>query len=162
MASDKHLTWKTSFLLAFASAKRVCELHGLSFRVCHSRGWKSCIFSFLPDFVAKTQNPPVLDSCFKEFSVPSLDDVVGDDRDELLLCPIRALRKNLSETEQYRPGIEGLFISMRPRKKRLPCNTISLWLCFVISLAHTSASEEECRSLRVRAHEVWEVATSTV
>ena len=80
LASDKHLTWKTSFLLALASAKRVSELHDLSSRVRHSQGWKSYTFSFLPDFVAKTQNPSVPDSCFEEFSVPSLDDFVGDDR----------------------------------------------------------------------------------
>ena len=100
LASDKHLTWKTSFLLAVASAKRVSELRSLALSVHHSRGWSSCTFFFLPDFVAKTQNPSVLDSRFEEFSVPSLDDFVGGDRDELLLCPIRALRKYLSQMEQ--------------------------------------------------------------
>ena len=34
----------------------------------------SCTFSFLPDFVAKTQNPSVPDPQFDEFMVPSLDD----------------------------------------------------------------------------------------
>ena len=160
MASDKHLTLKMSLLLALASAKRVSELHGLSFRVRHSRGWKSCTFSFLPDFVAKTQNPSVPDSHFEEFSVPVLDDFVGDDRDGLLLCPSRALRKYLSRTEQYRPGIEYLFISMGGRKKRVSCNTISFWLRSVISMAHIFALEEDCRSLRVRAYEVRKVATS--
>ena len=83
LASDKNLTWKTCFLLNLASAKRVSELHSLSFMVRHSRGWKSCTFSFLPDFVVKTQNPSVHDSRFEEFSVPSLDDFIGDDRDKL-------------------------------------------------------------------------------
>ena len=59
LASDKHRTWKTSFLLALTSAKRVSELHSLSFRVCHSWGWGSCTF-FLPAFVAKIHNPLVL------------------------------------------------------------------------------------------------------
>ena len=62
LTSGKHLTWKTSFLLALASAKRVSELHSLSFCVCHSRGWRACTFSFLPDFMAKTQNPSISDS----------------------------------------------------------------------------------------------------
>ena len=109
LASDKHLTWKTSFLLALVSAKRVSELHGLSFRVHHSLGWRSFTFLFLPDFVAKTQNPSIPDSRFEEFSVPSSDDFVKDDRGELLLCPICALRKYLSRTEQFRPGIEASF-----------------------------------------------------
>ena len=37
LASNKHFTWKTSFLLALASTKRVSELHGLSFCVRHSQ-----------------------------------------------------------------------------------------------------------------------------
>ena len=77
LASDKHLTWKMSFLLAFASAKRDIELYGLSFRVRHSLGWRSCTFSFLPDYVAKTQNPSVPDHRFGEFMVPSLWIVTG-------------------------------------------------------------------------------------
>ena len=107
LASDKHLTWKMSLV----SAKRVSELHSLSFWIHHSRGWRSCIFSFLPDFMAKTQNPSAPDSFFEEFPIPSLDDFVGGDQDELLLCSIRSLRKYLSQTEQFRPGFEGLFIS---------------------------------------------------
>ena len=146
LASDKNLTWKTSFLLALASAKKVSELHGLSFRVRHLRGWRSCTFSFLPD------------SRFEEFSVPSLDDFIGDDRDKLLLCPIQALRKYLLRTEQYCPGIKGLFVSTGRVKKRDSRNMIYFWLCSVISMAHASASEEDCHSLR--AHEVGKVATS--
>ena len=88
LASDKHLTWKMSFLLALVSAKRVSELNCLSFLVHHSCGWGSVTFSFLPDFVAKTQNPSVPDPRFEEFTVPSLDDFVDGDWDELLLCSI--------------------------------------------------------------------------
>ena len=49
--SDSHLTWKTCFLLALASAKRDSELHRLSYQVRHSNSWRSCTFSFLSDFV---------------------------------------------------------------------------------------------------------------
>ena len=76
LASVKHLTWKTSFLLALASAKRVSELHSLFFRVRHSCGWNSYSLSFLPDFVAKTQNPSVPDTHFVEFSVRPLTSLV--------------------------------------------------------------------------------------
>ena len=112
-------------------------------------------------FLTSWPKPRILPyvTCFEEFSVPSLDDFVGDDRDELLLCPIRALRKYLSQTEQYRLGIEGLFMSTGP-VKRVSRNTISFWLPSVISMAYSSASEEDCSPLRVRAHEVSKVATS--
>ena len=82
------------------------------------------------------------------------DDSVDGDQDELLLCPIRALCKYLSRTKQYRPEIEGLLISTGMRKKRVSNNIISFWLQSVISFAHSSASEEDCRSLEVRAHNV--------
>ena len=81
MASDKHLSWKSSFLLSLTSAKRVRELHVLSFRVSNSWDWRSCTLSFLPDFVAKTQNPSVPDPCFDEFTIPSVDDFVDGNKD---------------------------------------------------------------------------------
>ena len=129
LASVKHLAWKMSFLPALASAKRVNELHSLCFRVHHSHSWRSYTFSFLPDFVAKTQNPSVHDPQFEEFTVPFLDNFVDGDWDKLLLCLIRALHEYLSRAEQYHPGIEWLFISTGMQKKRVLRNTISFWLC---------------------------------
>ena len=58
--SDRDLTFKTLFLLALASAKMVSELHRLLAKVHHSEGWQS-LFSSMPDFMAKTQNPSVPD-----------------------------------------------------------------------------------------------------
>ena len=92
LSADKHLTWKTCFLLALTLAKRVGELHGLSFRFYHSKGQRSCIFLFLPDFRAKTQNPSVSDSLLEKFVVPSLADFMGGDRDKMVLFPIRAIQ----------------------------------------------------------------------
>ena len=47
-------------------------------------------------------------------------------------------------------------------KKSLFRNTISFWLRSFISMTHASASEKDCRSLRVRACEVRKVATSSL
>ena len=45
-ASDEcFLAQKTLFLLALASARRVGELHALSYRVSHSKGWSEVSFS---------------------------------------------------------------------------------------------------------------------
>ena len=87
-------------------------LHGLSFRVRLSPGWRSCTFSLLPDFVVKTQNPSVPDSCFKEFLVPSLDDFVSGDQDELLLCPSEPF------VSTY-PGRSGIVLVLKVRSSRL-------------------------------------------
>ena len=70
--------------------------HGLC--VQYSWGWKSCMFSYIFDFAAKTQNPLIHDPRFEQFTIPSLDDFVDSDSGELLLCPIKILRKYLSWT----------------------------------------------------------------
>ena len=44
-------------------------------------------------------------------------------------------------------------------KKIVSRNTISFWLRSIISMAHVSASYEDCRALRVRPHKVRKVAT---
>ena len=55
--------------------------------------------------------------------------------------------------------LQCLFISAG-RKKRVARNTIPFWLRFIISMTLASALEEDCPSLKVRAHEVRKVATS--
>ena len=69
---ERFLAHKTLFLLALASAKHVGELHVLSFRVSHSKGWSEASFRFVPGFVAKTQDASSHDPWFKGFCVPSL------------------------------------------------------------------------------------------
>ena len=108
LSLNKHPSCKTCSLLSLASGKQVSELHGLSYRVCHSEGWRFCTFLFLPNSTAKTLNPIVYDKLLEAFSVPSLADFV-DDRDEMLLCPIRALKKYLSRMEQFRPKCFAFF-----------------------------------------------------
>ena len=69
---ERFLCQKTLFLLALASAKRIGELHALSYRVSHTRGWGEVSFSFVTGFVAKTQDPSSLAPQFEGFSVPAL------------------------------------------------------------------------------------------
>ena len=67
---ERFLAQKTLFLLALAAAKRIGELHALSYRVSHTRGEVS--FAFVTGFVAKTQDPSSLAPRFEGFSVPAL------------------------------------------------------------------------------------------
>ena len=71
-AEERLLAHKTLFLLALASAKRVGELHALSHCVSHSVGWKEVSFSFVPGFVAKSQDQSCLDPRFESFTIPAL------------------------------------------------------------------------------------------
>ena len=129
----------------------VSELNSLSFRVWYSQEWKSCTFSLVSDFMAKNQNPLIYDPRFEEFMIPSLDNVDGD-RDELPMCPFIALRKCLSLTKQYHPEISTPFVSTNKLKKQVSRNTISFWIRSDISHTCESASDEDCRSVRVKVH----------
>ncbi|XP_068246677.1 uncharacterized protein [Palaemon carinicauda] len=131
---DKDLTLKAIFLLALASAKRVSELHGLSFEVSHSKGWKDMTFKFLPEFVAKTQNPAIADPRFEEFSIPAIPR--SGNPSDLLLYPVRTIRKYLSRTAKLRPVVKSLFVSTGLVKKAVSKNTTSFWLRQVIRRAY--------------------------
>ena len=84
------LAQKTLFLLALASAKRIGELHALSYRVSHTRDWGEVSFAFVTGFVAKTQDPSSLAPRFEGFSVPALPNA-RKNRNGRLVCPVRAV-----------------------------------------------------------------------
>ena len=94
------LAQKMLFLLALASAKRIGELHALSYRVSHSRGWGEVSFSFIPGFMAKTQDPSFLAPRFEGFTVPALPNA-RNNRNGRVLCPVRAVRRYLDRTAAH-------------------------------------------------------------
>ena len=126
---------KTLFLIALASAKRVGELHALSYRVSHSTDWKEVSFSFVPGFVAKAQDQSSFDLRFESFTVPALLKPSSSPNGRLL-CPVRAVKRYLDRTAQHRPRCDRLFIATGRTKKEVSKNTVSFWLRKVISLAY--------------------------
>ena len=90
-------------------------MHFLPYRVKHLKCW--CTFSFVPDFLAKTQNPSILSPRVKEFAIPSLLDFVDGDQVEMLLCLVRVLRNYLSRTEEFCLTCANLFIMVAKGKK---------------------------------------------
>ena len=104
---ERFLAQKKLFLLALASAKRIGELHALSHRVSHTRGWAEVSFSFVPGFVAKTQDPSSFAPRFEGFSVAVLPNA-RKNRNGRLLCPVRAVRCYLDRTAAHRPLCERL------------------------------------------------------
>ena len=90
------------FLLALASAKRIGELHALSYRVSHTRDWGEVSFAFVTGFVAKNQDPSSLAPRFEGFSVPALTNA-RKNRNGRLLCPVRAVKVYLDRTAPHRP-----------------------------------------------------------
>ena len=97
---ERFLAQETLFLLALASAKCIGELHALSYHVSHARNWVEVSFSFVPGFVAKTQDPSSLAPRFEGFTVPALPNA-RNNRNGRLLCPVRAVRCYLDRTAAH-------------------------------------------------------------
>ena len=100
-SDERFLAQKALFLLALASAKRVGELHALSHRIYHSRGWGEVFFTFVAGFVAKTQDPSSSAPRFEGFTIPALPNS-STNRNGRLLCPVRAVRCYLDCTTAHR------------------------------------------------------------
>ena len=132
---ERFLAQKTPFLLALASAKRIGELHALSYRVSHTRDWGEVSFAFVTGFVAKTQDPSSLAPRFEGFSVPALTNA-RKNRIGRLLCPVRAVKVYLDRTAPHRPRCERLFVTAGRSKKEISKTTVSFWLRKTISRAY--------------------------
>ena len=134
-AEECFLAQKTLFLIALASAKRVGELHALSCCISHYTDWKEMSFSFVPGFVAKTQDQSSFDPRFENFSVPALPKSSSSPNGRLL-CPVQAVKHYLDRTAQHCTQCERLFITTGRTKKEISKNTVHFWLHKVISLTH--------------------------
>ena len=132
---ERLLAQKTLFLLVLASAKRIGELHALSYRVSHTRGWGEVSFSFVTGFVAKTQDPSSLAPRFEGFSVPALPNA-RNNRNGRLLCPVRAVKVYLDRTAPHRPRCERFFVTAGRSKKEIAKTTVFFWLRKTISRAY--------------------------
>ena len=132
---ERFLAQKTLFLLALASAKRIGELHALSYRVSHTRDWGEVSFAFVTGFVAKTQDPSSLAPRFEGFSVPGLTNA-RKNRNGRLLCPVRAVKVYLDRTAPHRPRCERLFVTAGRSKKEISKTTVSFWLRKTLSRAY--------------------------
>ena len=132
---ERFLAQKTLFLRALASAKRIGEVHALSYRVSHTRDWGEVSFAFVTGFVAKTQDPSSLAPRFEGFSVPALTNA-RKNRNGRLLCPVRAVKVYLDRTAPHRPRCEQLFVTAGRSKKEISKTTVSFWLRKTISRAY--------------------------
>ena len=151
----KKLTQKTLFLISLASAKRVSEIQGLSFKV-GTQG-DNFILSYRPSFRAKTET--LKNPLPRSFTLKNLSELVGRES-ERALCPVRALKFYLNRTKGLSNRSNSLFCSYRKPSKAMTKNGISFFLRDIIKKAHCWISEDMYSSLKVRAHDIRGVATS--
>ena len=160
--SLKRLTYKTVFLLSLASAKRVSEIHGLSYVVSWSEDKSSATLRLCPDFIAKTQIPGDPATRYEPIVIPALTPLVDHTDTEFLLCPLRSLQTYLLKTAAARPKCPRLFMSTVStiRHRSISKNTISFWIRTVIKEAYKEVPQSDLQLWKISAHEVRAVATS--
>ena len=154
------------FLVSLATTRSVGELQAVSREVSFSGS--DAYLSYLPEFRAKTES--AVNPLPRSFCVRSLKDFVGDLPDELLLCPVRALRSYLARTSSLSSRPRALFVSPRSPSRSLSKNALSFFLRNVISRAYSSSfsasssgsSSSASAPSSSRAHSVRGVATSWV
>ena len=154
--SLRQLTVKTLFLVSLATARRVSEIQALSKEVSFSGN--DAYLTFLPEFRAKTESEA--NPLPRFFPLRALNDFVGNDPDELLLCPVRALKIYLERTAPLLPSPRSLFRSPRNPSRQISKNAVSFFLREVISKSYNS-SPDPGPSVRIGAHSIRGMATST-
>ena len=158
-ASIKFLTYKTVFLLAFATARRRSELHALSVESGYARFNESDgSFSLLcqPGFLAKNQLPSVLPEAI---TVPSLSANCGPSDPDRFLCPVRSLKYYLKRVDGARGLRKRLFLPLIGGND-ISAATISRWISSTIKLAYKDLSLADLSLLQVRPHEVRALSAS--
>ena len=159
LAYIKLVFYKTAFLLAFASAKRVSELHALSVSSsCCRVSEISATFIPEPGFMAKNETPQFHP---EPIQLGRLTDF-ADDVQFRNLCPLRALRIYLFRTHVLRKGRIRLFLPLCKGKESITKATIARWITQAIILAYRNLSDRaDLRCfLKVNAHELRVVSTS--
>ena len=114
---ELHVTLKTAFLLALATAKRCSEIHALAMDSNHLRfnqsdGSVSLIVQ--TGFLAKNQLPSI---CPDPIVIPNLAHICKREHSDRLLCPIRALKFYLKMTRPYCQNRTRLFLPIKGTNK---------------------------------------------
>ena len=123
-----------------------------------SRATNSLVLSYVPEFIAKTDS--ATSSTPRFFSIPALSNLIGEEEEELRLCPVSTLREYARRLHPLREDGHRLFVSLRDPSRPLANNSISAFSRKVIVKAHQTVHEEELARWKVRAHEHRAVATS--
>ena len=146
-ANWRQLMKKTLFLVALATAKRIGELQAVSASILLQN--EDVLLSYIPELAAKTEtlkNP--LPRSFLLKSLTSREG--GPNSEELLLCPVRAIKIYIQRSEALTNRPRSLFVSPRDRKRPILKNTITFFLREMIAEAG-SLSPDQCRAYDVKA-----------
>ena len=137
-----HLTYKTIFLVAFASGKRRSEIHAMTkfirMGATSADGTKHLNIPIALNFLAKNVKQNASGETLQPVVIPSLDGILGPDlmaSTDGLLCPVRMVHIYLERAQTFRGNRIKLFISQSLSNKVCK-NTISNWIARAIELAY--------------------------
>ena len=152
-ASRLHVTIKTAFLLALATAKRCSEIHALAVDANHLRfnqsdGSVSLIVQ--NGFLAKNQLPSVWSD---PIAIPNLAGTCKREHSDRLLCPIRALKFYLKMTRSFCQNRTRLFLPIKGNQD-ISKASVSRWVSYTIKLAYRKLTRRDISFLKIKAHEV--------
>ena len=164
-ASLRDLSRKTLFLVAMALASRIGELQALSPSVGWGRDGHSVKLAWVPEFMAKTETPVTPDNPVpREFVLHALSQDTPE-KEELLLCPVRALRYYLYRVESLKLKPDRLFVAPSNPKRHISKNAISYFVWSVIlesnAKEHLPSDVEFLHIDNVRAYEIRALSVST-
>ena len=159
-ASRKFLTMKTVFLLALATGHRVSELHALIRRGLEQpdkNDWSSVTLLVDPQFIAKTA---ISSEALQSVTIPALTPLLSAElQDERTLCPVRALKFYLAETDKTRGTKQKLFISMNDGyNEEIEKQTLSRWIRDTVRFAYRIKDQPE--PVDIRAHDTRKISSS--
>ena len=158
-ASKFHVTIKTAFLLALATAKRCSEIHALAMDSQHLRYNQtdsSVSLMLKTGFLAKNQLPSVKRD---PVIVPSLARICKREHLDRLLCPVRSLKFYLKMTSSYRQNRTRLFLPIKGNQD-ISKDTISRWISYTIKLAYRKLIKQDISFLKIKANEVRALSSS--
>ncbi|KAE8598289.1 hypothetical protein XENTR_v10016787 [Xenopus tropicalis] len=153
------LTWKTVFLLAISSARRVSEISALShlqpYLVFHS---DRAVLRTVPSFVPKVGTSFHIN---QDITIPSFCPQPSSPKEVALhaLDPVRALKFYLHRTQDIRQS-SSLFILPTGSQKGSPASkaTLSRWIKEAIRRAYIAKGRPP--PLHIRAHSTRGISTS--
>ena len=147
-ASFKHLTLKTVFLLAMASAGRRSELDALRFDQNYMqfkpKGAGVTLY-FSPEFMRKNQK---LNQVNDPWFIPAIPTGKPEFGAPIPNCPVRALwyyHRYLTEHPELRKDRRRLFVPIKDNNagKELSASSISRWICTTIVDSHAAIQDSK-------------------
>ena len=162
-AAFKWMTFKTLFLVAFASSRRRGELHALIVdHLAHTDQWQSCTIFSDPTFLSKT-HVPTRGTGLPPLTIPALPvhDAPEADDDGASLCPVRAVRVYVERSATYRGARRKLFISHDVKHlTELAPGTLSSYLRSTVSECYARSSTAVRATYTFTPHSIRSFATS--